>query len=48
MKKDYQKVPNHQKAKDCENIGDSAQKDFENIGLFRQKDYEERRFPQNL
>lgn len=37
MKKDYQKVPIHQKAKD-----------FENIGLFSQKDYEERRFPRNL
>ena len=48
MKKDYQKVLNHQKAKDFENIGDSDQKDFENIGLFSQKDNEERRFLRNL
>lgn len=48
MKKDYQKVPIHQKAKDFENIGDSDQKDFENIVLFSQKDNEKRRFLRNL
>lgn len=48
MKKGYQKVPYHQKARDCENIGDSGQKNFENIGLFSQKDYEERKFLRNL